>query len=128
MSRSTDLAIWPGRSRPLEVQSAIRLARCQLSSQPGIQSINVIGEISSVLTYKSENGGSPRVHPMQPEEIDAGTGRHTALLDWRAVGMDDRQLYPIEAIAVSGRPDDGANILLAQIQRTAWFNVDVRWR
>ena len=68
------------------------------------------------------------MHPVQPEEIDARTGGNAALLDRSALGIEDRQLHPVETIAISVRPDDGADVFLAQIQRADTVDTERRQR
>ena len=106
--------------------TASRGGRVGLPSHPGTQTIDVVGEIGSVSADEGKNGGPERVHPVQSEEIDSGTSCDTALLDWRAIGADDRQPHPVEAIAVTARPDNGANVFLAQVQRADTIDMERR--
>ena len=92
------------------------------------QVINVIGEIGSVPADERKNGRTERVHPVQPEEIDPGAGGNTTLLDRSALGIDNWQLHPVEAKAISVRPDDGADVLLAKIQRADTVDTERRKR
>src|SRR4029434_5211869 len=80
------------------------------------QVINVIGEIGSIPADERKNGRTERVHPVEPEEIDPGTGGNTTLLCWSALVIENWQLPPAEAIAISVRPDDGADVLFAKIE------------
>src|SRR5262245_30366430 len=89
----------------------------------------MIGEIGSVAADERKNRRTERVHPVQSEKIDARTGGNTALLDRSAVGIENRQLHPAEAKLISVRPDDGADVLFANIQRADTVDTDRRkWR
>src|SRR5262245_44981901 len=79
--------------------------------------IDVIGEVGSIPTDERKNSRTPRVHPVQPEEINPRTGGNATLLDRSALGIDNWQLHPVEAKAISVRPDNGADALFAKTQR-----------
>jgi hypothetical protein len=90
--------------------------------------IDVIGEIGSVPADERKNGRTERVHPVQPEKVDSGAGGNTALLDRSASRIKNGQLHPLETKAISIRPDDGADVLLAKVQRVDTVDTNRRKR
>jgi hypothetical protein len=76
----------------------------------------VVSEVFGVAPHTGEEARLERVHPVQPEEVEAWPVRDTAVLNRSALLVEDWDPQPAEIVGVAGRPDDRCDVLPDEVE------------
>jgi hypothetical protein len=68
--------------------------------------VDVIGQVSSVLTNSEQNAGLEGVHPMKPQEEQIFAVRHASLLHWCTPAIENGSFEPAEIEPIARAPND----------------------